>query len=362
MSRLNEWKGSRFIICTLLAIMMLTAVASPVLAASSNSTISVAYCGINLYVEGNLIVPKDAAGSTVEPFLYNGTTYLPVRAVSEAMGKQVEWDAATASVKIFGSATPTAASETPFTLKDVTYTNIVATYNNIKLYVDGTLITPKDAAGNIVNPFIYNGTTYLPVRAVGNALGKTVGWNDAAKTVYLTTTAPNPTTSETAASSENVGDLGEPKAYLQDITPVSYGPDRLSTRLIKPAFNLYDVDGFRIYRGIAFYNSASSKIYEVTYDLGGKYKTFGGELSISWDDAKSLTSSYTYILTILADNEVVYTSSKFHFKSAPIKMAVDIKNAQQLTFRLEPSVGTLEGSGTGILIPIALIRTAGLYE
>ena len=49
--------------------------------------------------------------------------------------------------------------------------SITATYNNIKLYVNQKLITPKDAAGNTVEPFIYNGTTYLPVRAVANALG-----------------------------------------------------------------------------------------------------------------------------------------------------------------------------------------------
>jgi hypothetical protein len=33
--------------------------------------------------------------------------------------------------------------------------------------IDGVTITPKDVTGNVVDPFIYNGTTYLPVRAVG---------------------------------------------------------------------------------------------------------------------------------------------------------------------------------------------------
>ena len=45
---------------------------------------------------------------------------------------------------------------------------IEAFYNNIKIYVDGIKIDPKDAAGNVVEPFIYNGTTYLPVRAVAD--------------------------------------------------------------------------------------------------------------------------------------------------------------------------------------------------
>lgn len=62
---------------------------------------------------------------------------------------------------------------------------IEALYNNIKIYVDGVKIDPKDANGNTVEPFIYNGTTYLPVRAVGEAIGKTVTWDGATQSVYL---------------------------------------------------------------------------------------------------------------------------------------------------------------------------------
>lgn len=47
--------------------------------------------------------------------------------------------------------------------------NIDVMYDNIKIYMDGELVKPKDANGQTVEPFIYNGTTYLPVRAVGNA-------------------------------------------------------------------------------------------------------------------------------------------------------------------------------------------------
>ena len=58
-------------------------------------------------------------------------------------------------------------------------------YENIKIFVDGEQIDPKDANGQTVEPFIYNGTTYLPVRAVGNAFGKDVSWDGVEKVVYL---------------------------------------------------------------------------------------------------------------------------------------------------------------------------------
>ena len=60
-----------------------------------------------------------------------------------------------------------------------------ASYDGIKIYVDQKLIDPKDVNGNSVDPFIVDGTTYLPVRAVSGALGKEVGWDGATKSVYI---------------------------------------------------------------------------------------------------------------------------------------------------------------------------------
>lgn len=62
---------------------------------------------------------------------------------------------------------------------------IEANYMDIKLVVDGVPVTPKDASGKEVEPFVYEGTTYLPVRAVGEALGKDVKWDGETKTVYI---------------------------------------------------------------------------------------------------------------------------------------------------------------------------------
>ena len=62
---------------------------------------------------------------------------------------------------------------------------IDAVYMNVKLVIDGEEITPKDVNGNIVEPFIYNGTTYLPVRAIGEAFNKDVHWDGETATVYV---------------------------------------------------------------------------------------------------------------------------------------------------------------------------------
>ena len=58
------------------------------------------YPGVNIFIDDQKLNPKDANGNPVEVFIYNGTTYLPVRAVSEALGQPVQWDGSTSSVYI----------------------------------------------------------------------------------------------------------------------------------------------------------------------------------------------------------------------------------------------------------------------
>ena len=58
-------------------------------------------------------------------------------------------------------------------------------YDNIKILIDGVEYTATDANGNVVEPFIYNGTTYLPVRGIANAFDKDVDWEPQTSTVIL---------------------------------------------------------------------------------------------------------------------------------------------------------------------------------
>ena len=55
-------------------------------------TIQVVYNSVNLTVNGQKI--------TADNILYNGTTYVPLRAVADALGKDVGWDQATNTASI----------------------------------------------------------------------------------------------------------------------------------------------------------------------------------------------------------------------------------------------------------------------
>ena len=53
--------------------------------------------GVTIYVNDRKLNPGDANGNPVEPMLYNGTTYLPIRAVSAALNVPIAWDGTTSS-------------------------------------------------------------------------------------------------------------------------------------------------------------------------------------------------------------------------------------------------------------------------
>lgn len=73
------------------------------------------------------------------------------------------------------------------------------TYRNIRITLDGQEIQPTDANGNYVEPFIIDGTTYLPVRGVASALGLDVSWDSDTSTVELSS-GSNPAPVESSAS------------------------------------------------------------------------------------------------------------------------------------------------------------------
>lgn len=58
-------------------------------------------------------------------------------------------------------------------------------YTGVKIVLDGETVTPTNAQGNAVEPFIMDGTTYLPVRGIASALGLDVAWDQKTQTVTL---------------------------------------------------------------------------------------------------------------------------------------------------------------------------------
>ena len=93
MKKNGFWKGfgSGLILTVLIVTLCVTATAT------SKRSIQVED-GIGITLNGATFTPRNANGKEVSVFLYNGTTYVPVRAISEAMGMDVSFNSATRTV------------------------------------------------------------------------------------------------------------------------------------------------------------------------------------------------------------------------------------------------------------------------
>lgn len=94
-------QGIKGFLAGILTSVLVLGAATSALALSSPETIQCFMGGIKIFVDGQLQVPTDVNGNVVEPLVYNGTTYLPVRALTGMLtNKTVEWDGDTESVYI----------------------------------------------------------------------------------------------------------------------------------------------------------------------------------------------------------------------------------------------------------------------
>lgn len=93
----------------------------------------------------------------------------------------------------------------------------------MKLILDGKEITVTDTTGVKTEPFAINGTTYLPLANIAKLLGVSVSWDQATKTITMTT--PGYQAPSTAPSTEpTMGEknaLDKAKSYL-NIMAFSY--------------------------------------------------------------------------------------------------------------------------------------------
>ncbi len=111
-----------------------------------------------------LAVNNTKLTAPVAPMLKDGTTMVPVATIFRAIGYNVEWNEANKSV-IANNGVKT----------------IILTVDKKTMIVDSRIINLDKA------PFIENGTTFVPVRAVCDALDCDVDWNGEYRAVIITT-------------------------------------------------------------------------------------------------------------------------------------------------------------------------------
>ena len=164
---------------------------------------------------------------------------------------------------IFSLASPAGAALVGKTIQVLT---------GVEIYVDGVEMKPTDANGNPVETFVYNGTTYVPLRAVSQSLGYAVNWDGANQRVYI-------------------GEQPGQKQYLLSVCPPYQSDHFYTPETISMSGKTYtNCCTFDYFDAFALFN------------LNGQYQTFS--FDIGHIDEKSMVEGTLYIYL---DGELAYT-------------------------------------------------------
>lgn len=166
----------------------------------------------------------------------------------------------------------------------------------ITIKVDGLQQNMADAKGRKLHPISYEGSTYVPIRAISEMLGKQVKWDGATQTVLI-------------GDSGSVGAID----FIDGLEPYDHGGYYRPTkkgRTATLAGKLYD-----------HYMQGYGKFY---YNLEGKYK------KITFQAYYSYYSDIGGTIRFFGDNDVVLKTVTLKGKELPTTHTVDVTGVQRM--------------------------------
>lgn len=222
------------------------------------------------------------------PVIQEGRTLVPMRAIFEALGATVEWEAASQKVTAKAGATV-----------------ITMNINNVTMRVTesaaGTKNIPLD-----VPPQIIGDRTMVPVRAISEALGANVAWNGDTRTVWV-------------SSVSHLKNMPYDDGRLGGAAKGNLSIENHNVKL--------SVDKSKA-------STEADAVSYVEYDIGGKFAYF----------AADVTGISNTSMRIYADGNLVYTSpSSFSKGGLPVPVTADITGAQKIRIEAYGVPGTPAG-------------------
>lgn len=182
-------------------------------------------------------------------------------------------------------------------------------YDNLKYMVDGNQKVPSSGQG-----FIYQGTTYVPLRFAGEATGKEVTWDGKNKTIWF-------------------GKKDSAFKYLSDTPYARMDGDDEEFLSINQNYNKdkITIAGKQYQKGISPRIAPRwrpTKSISVDYNLNGNYKKFTGELGAD-DVTRNSTNDLT--ITFIGDDKEL---GSFTIKGGDNPLPVSIDLTGVLKFRI----------------------------
>jgi len=171
----------------------------------------------------------DANGRAVFPIIYQGTTYLPVRAISALMGENIEWDNRSRTIFIGrtlsnpGKTAPASSGNyvrdgaAPAVLRPPVQVVEAIVMRDVTIMYDFEVQSFLDATGREVHPINYQGSNYLPVRAISRLMGETIEWDSGQRLITISDKNAVDNTETAAGPNEHARGLNR---FLSDVVTI----------------------------------------------------------------------------------------------------------------------------------------------
>ena len=284
-------------------LVMTAAMAMPVMAAIDYETARLRP-DFTIVIDGKEKNFKRADGSAAFALVYEDSTYLPLRAIGEAIGKNVNWDEATKTITLEGERETKDSSNREVEGKVKTVS--VQVRKDFTIVIDGKEQTFQTSSGKEIYPLLYDGSTYLPLRAIGQIMDKDVEWDNDTKTVTLTSEGFTVTDADTFGDAKDKdtvtdADTFKDKEKTKDIGLVKAKKNALKDAGLKEKDVTFvtakvDYDDERKYYDVEFYYNGVEYDYEIDAESGKVIdfdKEFEGKRPNVKDEKKEKTDEIT---------------------------------------------------------------------
>lgn len=193
-----------------------------------------------------------------------------------------------------------------------TVAKTINVYSGISVYVDDQEIIPTDVNGNRVDIFSYNGTTYLPVRAISKVFGKPIQWDGKTQSVYI---------------GSHKGD--KPAVWLQDLDYFT-GDDLRVKNDVK--------DNMGNIRQEVISGEQYTGKFDNVYLINGQYSAISGTLFQIYEE-RSTEGERASTFRVYGDGELLY-SAEVRGGVAPVNFEVDLTGVMELRIEFDPYYAT----------------------
>ncbi|QGQ99265.1 hypothetical protein EHS13_32585 [Paenibacillus psychroresistens] len=197
--------------------------------------------------------------------------------------------------------------------------------HDMKMTLNGKEWVAKDPDGITLNPIIYNGSTYLPLRTMGALTGLGIDWDSKSKTILMTTKAEAAVSGEPYKDAIDYGIVEYPLKAFEIYSTSLFDP----TEVIPKANNFT----YEFTNKLAPNQSVPTRNFFVNYLLFGDAKRLKGAFqaySISAD------SYVQYTVSDVATKKKLYSSPSIYTNSAPEKFDIDVTGVNE--FQIEATV------------------------